>query len=71
MCGIIAGITTSNILPILVGGLEQLEYRGYDSAGLALILSGNIHVVKAAGKVAVLKNLLAKEKFNSNIAPCS
>ena len=67
MCGIIAGITTSNILPILVGGLEQLEYRGYDSAGLALILRGNIHVVKAAGKVAVLKNLLAKEEFNSQI----
>ena len=67
MCGIIAGITTSKILPILVNGLEQLEYRGYDSAGLALMLDGKIHVVKAAGKVAALKNLLPQEGFDSQI----
>ena len=67
MCGIIAGITTSKILPILVSGLEQLEYRGYDSAGLAVILDGKINVVKATGKVAALKSLLPKEGFDSQI----
>ncbi len=67
MCGIIAGITKNKILPILVSGLEQLEYRGYDSAGLALILEGKIRVIKAEGKVAALKKLLTEDGFDSQI----
>lgn len=67
MCGIIAGITINNILPMLVGGLEKLEYRGYDSSGLAVIRNDEIHLVKTAGKVIELKKLLSKENFDSNI----
>jgi glucosamine--fructose-6-phosphate aminotransferase (isomerizing) len=52
MCGIIAGINNNNILPALVSGLEKLEYRGYDSAGLAVIQNNQIHLVKTVGKVA-------------------
>jgi len=41
MCGIVAGISNKNVLPKLIEGLEHLEYRGYDSAGVA-ILNGSI-----------------------------
>ena len=67
MCGIIAGITNNNILPVLVNGLEKLEYRGYDSAGLAVIQNNQIHLVKTVGKVLELKKLLSQKKLESNI----
>lgn len=67
MCGIIAGITVTNILPMLVGGLEKLEYRGYDSAGLAVIRDDQIHLVKTVGKVIELKKLLSEQNCDSNI----
>ena len=67
MCGIIAGITINNILPTLVGGLEKLEYRGYDSAGLAVIYNDKIHTVKTVGKVIELKKLLENESLDSTI----
>ena len=62
MCGIIAGVTNNNILPALVNGLEKLEYRGYDSAGLAVIQNNQIHLVKTVGKVVELKKLLPQKK---------
>ena len=67
MCGIIAGITINNILPMLVGGLEKLEYRGYDSAGLAVISNDKIHLAKTVGKVIELKKLLSQGNYDSNI----
>jgi glucosamine--fructose-6-phosphate aminotransferase (isomerizing) len=67
MCGIIAGITINNILPMLVGGLEKLEYRGYDSAGLAVISNNKIHLAKTVGKVIELKKLLSQGNYDSNI----
>ncbi len=67
MCGIIAGITINNILPSLVSGLEKMEYRGYDSAGLSVLVDGKIELVKTIGKVADLKELLATKELNSNI----
>jgi glucosamine--fructose-6-phosphate aminotransferase (isomerizing) len=54
MCGIIGYIGSKNTLPILFDGLQRLEYRGYDSAGVALIRSGKLEVYKKAGKVADL-----------------
>ncbi len=48
MCGIVAGISNKNVLPKLIEGLEQLEYRGYDSAGIA-ILNGTIKRVRSTG----------------------
>ena len=65
MCGIIAGVTNNNIniLPVLVSGLEKLEYRGYDSAGLAVIQNNQIHLVKTVGKVLELKKTFIPEKI--------
>ena len=50
MCGIVAYIGDRVASPILLNGLKRLEYRGYDSAGLALIEDGQIVFEKAAGK---------------------
>ena len=46
MCGIVGGTSNRNILPILVEGLKRLEYRGYDSAGVAYKANGKISLVK-------------------------
>lgn len=55
MCGIIAYLGTEEAFPILIKGLQRLEYRGYDSAGVAL-LNGSMHVYKKKGKVSELLN---------------
>jgi glucosamine--fructose-6-phosphate aminotransferase (isomerizing) len=54
MCGIVAYIGASEALPVLLDGLRRLEYRGYDSAGLALLNPGGIEVRKAVGRIANL-----------------
>ena len=63
MCGIVAGISNKNILPILIDGLERLEYRGYDSAGIA-ILNDKIQRIRSIGRVASLKNKAKKSKLH-------
>lgn len=56
MCGIFAGISTTAVVPTILTGLERLEYRGYDSAGIATINhQGVLGVTKVVGKVAALK----------------
>ncbi|MBQ3720519.1 MAG: glutamine--fructose-6-phosphate transaminase (isomerizing) [Fibrobacter sp.] len=62
MCGIVGYIGQSEALPILVGGLKKLEYRGYDSSGIAVIENGSIHVVKASGKISALEDKLKTQK---------
>lgn len=54
MCGIVGYIGKANAASVLIGGLKRLEYRGYDSAGLALIDGENVKISKASGKVANL-----------------
>jgi glucosamine--fructose-6-phosphate aminotransferase (isomerizing) len=54
MCGIVAAVADRNILPVLLEGLRKLEYRGYDSAGLALINENGLHRLRAVGRVAEL-----------------
>lgn len=55
MCGIIGFAQDENIVPKLTAGLEKLEYRGYDSAGLAVTEDGKIRTVKTAGRVSALR----------------
>ena len=59
MCGIVGGITSKNITPLLLDGLKRLEYRGYDSSGLVILSQDNKLVrERAAGKVSNLENKL-------------
>ena len=60
MCGIVAYAGQSNAVPILMEGLHQLEYRGYDSAGLALQRRSGLSTFKQQGKVGALKTSLPK-----------
>lgn len=61
MCGIVGYIGTQTAVDILLGALERLEYRGYDSAGVATILEGEIHCTRAKGKLYNLREKLARE----------
>jgi glutamine---fructose-6-phosphate transaminase (isomerizing) len=61
MCGIVGYIGTQEASGILLEGLRKLEYRGYDSAGIATILEGEIHCVRAKGKLHNLEEKLAGE----------
>jgi glutamine---fructose-6-phosphate transaminase (isomerizing) len=62
MCGIVGAASTRNVLPVLIQGLERLEYRGYDSAGIAVLTQADKLVrVRAVGKVDRLREALADE----------
>lgn len=67
MCGIVGYIGTQTAIDILVSGLEKLEYRGYDSAGVATIINNSIHSVKAKGKLYNLRTKLEKETNSAQI----
>ena len=56
MCGIVASASDSNIVGILIGGLKKLEYRGYDSAGIATVHDGKITRIRKQGKVSDLES---------------
>jgi glucosamine--fructose-6-phosphate aminotransferase (isomerizing) len=61
MCGIVGYIGRQTAAEILISGLERLEYRGYDSAGIATVFDGELHCVKAKGKLHNLRSKLEKE----------
>jgi glucosamine--fructose-6-phosphate aminotransferase (isomerizing) len=67
MCGIIGYSGPEDPLPILLGGLSRLEYRGYDSAGIAITDGDNITIEKKEGKLQVLKDHLLDVKIKGNI----
>lgn len=67
MCGIVGYLGPGRAAPVLLSELKCLEYRGYDSAGVAVIESGKLAVMKAAGKLANLENLLEVRKPEANV----
>lgn len=67
MCGIVGGIAQRNVVPILMEGLKRLEYRGYDSAGLAVINNQQIYRKRELGKVKGLETLLEAEPISGHV----
>jgi len=67
MCGIVGYIGSQNAAPIILDGLKRLEYRGYDSAGIAVINNNKIEIRREVGKLEKLESLLFKEPIQGNI----
>jgi len=68
MCGIIGFIGKNEAAPILLEGLKRLEYRGYDSAGIATISNkGEIEIRKETGKIVELEKIINEKPLNGNI----
>jgi glucosamine--fructose-6-phosphate aminotransferase (isomerizing) len=67
MCGIVGYIGKRNVVPILIAGLKRLEYRGYDSAGLAVIEDENLQVAKEAGKISKLEEVINQAEYSSTM----
>jgi glutamine---fructose-6-phosphate transaminase (isomerizing) len=61
MCGIVGYVGAKQVVPVLIEGLRRLEYRGYDSAGVAVVRDGHIDVRRSAGKLSRLEEALAAE----------
>ncbi|HCI12933.1 MAG: glutamine--fructose-6-phosphate aminotransferase [Gallionellales bacterium GWA2_60_142] len=67
MCGIVGAIANNNVVPLLVEGLSRLEYRGYDSAGIAVINADGIRRVRAVGRVAEMQGRADREGLTGNL----
>ena len=67
MCGIVGAIAARNVVPVLVDGLKRLEYRGYDSAGVAVLAGDAIRRVRRVGRVAEMENAAAEESLQGQV----
>lgn len=67
MCGIVGYIGSKNSLPILIDGLKHLEYRGYDSAGVAILRDSQLRVHKKVGKVIELEKAASSNEYSGSI----
>lgn len=68
MCGIVGYVGKNQVTPILLNGLSKLEYRGYDSAGVAVYDGSKINIVKAKGRLQVLREMTANgESLNGTL----
>jgi glucosamine--fructose-6-phosphate aminotransferase (isomerizing) len=66
MCGIVGYVGSKPLLPVLMEGLRRLEYRGYDSAGVAVVSNGEMVVRRSAGKLSRLDDVLAKDPIDGS-----
>ena len=67
MCGIVGYVGNKDASPILIDGLKRLEYRGYDSAGIAILNNNEINVVKSKGRLSTLEDKLKNIKIEGTI----
>jgi len=67
MCGIVGYIGEQSCIPILIEGLKKLEYRGYDSAGFAILENSDIIIQKTAGKISVLEEQIKAKKYFAKV----
>ena len=67
MCGIVGYLGSNQAAPVLLSKLRVLEYRGYDSAGVAVIEAGRLNVIKAAGKLSNLETLLQSQRPQATV----
>ncbi|MCO5095294.1 MAG: glutamine--fructose-6-phosphate transaminase (isomerizing) [Xanthomonadaceae bacterium] len=67
MCGIVGAIAHRDVVPLLVDGLKRLEYRGYDSAGIAVIANEDVHRVRRTGRVAEMESAALAEGFSATL----
>ena len=67
MCGIVGGVAERNIVNILIEGLKRLEYRGYDSAGVALLQQGQVLRERRVGKVAMLEQAVRDSQIGGSV----
>ena len=65
MCGIVGAVSTRNIVPILIEGLKRLEYRGYDSCGVAVHQGGELRRARSTARVAELELEVARDKVQA------
>ncbi|MBM4054488.1 MAG: glutamine--fructose-6-phosphate transaminase (isomerizing) [Planctomycetes bacterium] len=66
MCGIVGYIGPKNAIPVLIEGIKRLEYRGYDSSGIAFFENGSLRCEKAVGKIAMLEEKLRGHAYKSH-----
>src|SRR5436190_10158502 len=67
MCGIVGYVGSRDATSVLIGGLRRLEYRGYDSAGVAVSNGRGARVVRCRGKLAALESLLAQDRPSGSV----
>ena len=63
MCGIIGIISSRDVAPLLIDGLKRLEYRGYDSAGVATLVNGHVERRRTEGKIVNLQSALDVDRI--------
>src|SRR6186713_2764063 len=66
MCGIIGYIGDKQVLPVLIDGLRRLEYRGYDSAGVAVVRDGSVTLRRSAGKLSNLEEVIDHDPISGD-----